>query len=387
MQDAAPAAPSASVVAAAENDRDSNHLELALRALTVSVANSVSGSAPASGAASPLMTRSSLFAESRGSVFATPTSSPVGRHSDSGSGAASIASSGAASPVACSICLSPIAKRRSMPWSRGGTPSSSHAKDRGGRFRTECCGQLFHKECMRRHKEHAVAHLGDQAPQDAVRACPLCRSVAPTGLTPSNRPQARVPGGPSGGFVSAMALHSEMVRRATAARQAVQRSLAASRRTISGELIPRTVPGRVPEVVQTDGAAAAPRIVGGLVVPARPAAAVPPPSQPQPPSQLPSQLPSQPPPHQPPPVASPAQFASPAFASPTLTSPTFTSPGVAYQAVLGAAPVAGLDANPSSHPSAGFAVAEWATPPPVPPPPAAAQAMEDEPTQAPVSLS
>jgi hypothetical protein len=59
------------------------------------------------------------------------------------------------------------------------------------------------------------------------RACPLCRSVTSTGLTPSHRPQPAARGGVGGGFVSGWALHGEMVRRAAAARSAVRRSLAA----------------------------------------------------------------------------------------------------------------------------------------------------------------
>ena len=85
---------------------------------------------------------------------------------------------------------------------------------------TPPCLQLFHRDCLARHKEQAPS-----SPSQA-RACPLCRSVQPTGLTPSTRPQPQRPGN-GGGFVSAWQLHSEMVRRASAARSAVQRSLAA----------------------------------------------------------------------------------------------------------------------------------------------------------------
>mmetsp|Transcript_13838 Transcript_13838/g.31323 ORF Transcript_13838/g.31323 Transcript_13838/m.31323 type:complete len:123 (-) Transcript_13838:230-598(-) len=48
--------------------------------------------------------------------------------------------------------------------------------------------------------------------------CPLCRSTQATGLTPC-RPQT--------GFVSGRAMHSAISQRASAARLAVQRSLAA----------------------------------------------------------------------------------------------------------------------------------------------------------------
>lgn len=87
-----------------------------------------------------------------------------------------------------------------------------------GRFRTGCCGQLFHKECLLKHKQ-TVGYSPSKP-----RACPLCRSAAPTGLTPVFKPSTARPGG--GGFVNGLALHGEMVRRAATARQAVQRALA-----------------------------------------------------------------------------------------------------------------------------------------------------------------
>ena len=63
----------------------------------------------------------------------------------------------AASPAVCSICLSPVI-------------ALSESE-----FRTECCGNLFHKHCLARHKGYR---------SEASRSCPLCRSKAPTGLTP-----------------------------------------------------------------------------------------------------------------------------------------------------------------------------------------------------------
>ena len=93
------------------------------------------------------------------------------------------------------------------------------------KFRTPCCGQLFHKECLERHKQGVAC----ASPSSHARACPLCRSLEPTGLTPSHvQPQPRPPMG-GGGFVNGWALHNEMVRRVSAARNAVQRSLAARR--------------------------------------------------------------------------------------------------------------------------------------------------------------
>ena len=106
------------------------------------------------------------------------------------------ASSTSASPVPCSICLSPVG--------RGSLLASPIQKEMRARFRTPCCGQLFHRDCMQRHKE--------QCASGGMRCCPLCRSAEPTGLTPQHR---HAPGGGS----------SEMRRRVAAARAAVQRSL------------------------------------------------------------------------------------------------------------------------------------------------------------------
>ena len=108
----------------------------------------------------------------------------------------------------CAICLSPVQKRRFS---------------KGGIYKTRCCHNVFHKDCLKRHKEQACA-----SPATGVvrpRACPLCRSLTPTGLTPSTRPHVRGAPASIGGFVSGLALHGEMVRRASAARSAVQRSL------------------------------------------------------------------------------------------------------------------------------------------------------------------
>lgn len=74
--------------------------------------------------------------------------------------ARSVANSG--SPKICSICWSPISKEKlqiSEP------------------FKTLCCRQLFHTDCMQKHKDQ-------QSSPSNPRACPLCRSLMPTGMTP-----------------------------------------------------------------------------------------------------------------------------------------------------------------------------------------------------------
>ena len=48
-------------------------------------------------------------------------------------------------------------------------------------FRTSCCGQLFHTECLVKRKEQTIAKHG------GVPTCPMCRSQQPTGLTPARR--------------------------------------------------------------------------------------------------------------------------------------------------------------------------------------------------------
>ena len=63
----------------------------------------------------------------------------------------------ALSPAVCAICLSPVV-------------ALSESE-----FRTECCGNSFHKHCLARHKGYR---------SEASRCCPLCRSKAHTGLTP-----------------------------------------------------------------------------------------------------------------------------------------------------------------------------------------------------------
>lgn len=148
--------------------------------------------------------RSSTTTPARRSIFSS-LSRPGSAVTSPVPGSASTA----ASPVACSICLSPIRK---------GSKRSLAAAT----FKTQCCHQLFHKSCMQRHKEQCSS-------PSHPRACPLCRSVAPTGLTPYRPPAApTLPGAGGGGsFVSGLALHSEMRRRVSAARNAVARSLAA----------------------------------------------------------------------------------------------------------------------------------------------------------------
>jgi hypothetical protein len=102
----------------------------------------------------------------------------------------------------CAICLSPVKSRR-PPLSDSGTGSGIET------FRVPCCGGSFHRACLERFKSEST-----------TTACPLCRSRLATGLTPAARPQ------PHTGFVSAGDLRSVMVRRAAAARAAVQRQYA-----------------------------------------------------------------------------------------------------------------------------------------------------------------
>lgn len=93
------------------------------------------------------------------------------------------------------------------------TPSSSASPGCGGGcevFQAPCCGQYFHKACLKRYKQ-STAYSGGSS-------CPLCRSELTTGLTPART---------AGGFVSAGAVHTAMLRRVSAARLAVQRSMAA----------------------------------------------------------------------------------------------------------------------------------------------------------------
>ena len=85
--------------------------------------------------------------------IATPSAAPVSKGQ-------------AASPAVCAICLSPV-----MALSES-------------EFRTECCGNLFHKHCLARHKGYR---------SEASRSCPLCRSKAPTGLTPGRPKPASQP--------------------------------------------------------------------------------------------------------------------------------------------------------------------------------------------------
>lgn len=143
----------------------------------------------------PHRNRSSTATPARRSIFSQSSSATASPQDNSS------APSTASSPVACSICISPIREGR-----------------RGGRFQTQCCHQLFHKECLQKHKEHTAS-------PSHPRACPLCRSVAPTGLTPYRPPILPSMGG--GGFISGLALHAEMRRRVSAARNAVARSIAA----------------------------------------------------------------------------------------------------------------------------------------------------------------
>jgi hypothetical protein len=112
----------------------------------------------------------------------------------------------------CAICLSPV-RRAPLSTRRGisfvdGTPSLP----RKMHFRTQCCGQLFHRACLAAFKEQAGGNTA---------ACPLCRSERHTGLTPRRQPT------PQTGFVGASSMRSTMRARASAARLAVQRGLSA----------------------------------------------------------------------------------------------------------------------------------------------------------------
>ena len=122
-----------------------------------------------------------------------------------------------ASPVACAICLSPVSRGLSTPEAAASASRANAGRPHRGRFRTACCKQLFHTECMARFK-----NPGPTADYATCNKCPLCRSEQKTGLTPA-RPQGR----PQTGFVSGRAMHQAIQQRAAAARMAVQRSLAA----------------------------------------------------------------------------------------------------------------------------------------------------------------
>lgn len=149
------------------------------------------------------------------SVPASPiTSSSVVTPSPSPGGGPS-SHTPSSSPITCSICLSPVKRDSSRRRSSISKVFSSASK-----FRTQCCGNVFHKDCLARHKAQVASSPGHNA-----RACPLCRSMQPTGLTPSYRPPMQQQ--QSGGFVSGLSLHNEMVRRASSARNAVQRALVA----------------------------------------------------------------------------------------------------------------------------------------------------------------
>jgi len=113
----------------------------------------------------------------------------------------------------CAICLSPV-RRVAAPTRRG----LSFAGDGPGSlprklpFRTQCCGQLFHRSCLSAFKEQAGGN---------ATLCPLCRSDCVTGLTPRRQPAPRT------SFVGASSMRELMRSRAAAARLAVQRGLSA----------------------------------------------------------------------------------------------------------------------------------------------------------------
>ena len=120
------------------------------------------------------------------------------------SGARAHGGSSATCDIDCPICFSPVMARAS---------GDSLLLRKGARsaFRTQCCGKLFHLQCMQKHKGTSVRTV-----------CPLCRSEQPTGLTPARRIT---------GFVSSSSdlERSAMLTRVQAARAAVQRSLVAGR--------------------------------------------------------------------------------------------------------------------------------------------------------------
>lgn len=160
------------------------------------------------------------------------------------------------SSITCSICLSPVSRgsqrgplsplcsvEQISSWAnvlQSPPPPPLHR----GRFRTPCCKQLFHQECMKNYKTigigSSIAHTN----------CPLCRSEQRTGLTPCGmktgelhqprtaetqlletqpcvHPYLNGVSRPRSGFVSGRAMHTAISQRAAAARLAVQRSLAA----------------------------------------------------------------------------------------------------------------------------------------------------------------
>ena len=101
----------------------------------------------------------------------------------------------------CPICMSPVSMR---------STSSRRATGRAG-FRTKCCGKWFHAQCLEDHKGTSV-----------LKACPLCRSEQPTGLTPARHV--------TGSISTSSNLETRaMLMRVSNARLAVQRSLQANR--------------------------------------------------------------------------------------------------------------------------------------------------------------
>ena len=100
--------------------------------------------------------------------------------------------SGPGTPRACSICLSPVQKRRGI--------------SKGGVYKTRCCHNVFHQDCLNVTRSSVcVARDGRGAPARV----PLCRSMTPTGLTQCAPARARRTRS-VGGFVSGWALHGEM---------------------------------------------------------------------------------------------------------------------------------------------------------------------------------
>eukprot|EP00965_Chrysotila_dentata_P145974 4822579-Pleurochrysis_carterae.AAC.5 len=99
----------------------------------------------------------------------------------------------------CAICLSPVKNR---------CGSRCSIDPHGDKFKTPCCHQLFHRDCLAKFKARAMYH--------EPAACPLCRSQQPSGLTPKPVPT---------GFVTSSSVHAAMLARVAQARNAVQRSL------------------------------------------------------------------------------------------------------------------------------------------------------------------
>lgn len=144
-------------------------------------------------------------------ICSTPVSTPV-QHwlLEEGGRPSPRRTHGSNGACTCAICLSPV-RRAPLSTRRGiSFADGKHSLPRKMPYRTQCCGQLFHRACLAAFKEQADGNTA---------ACPLCRSERNTGLTPLRQPT------PHTGFVGASSMRATMRARASAARLAVQRGL------------------------------------------------------------------------------------------------------------------------------------------------------------------